>query len=146
MSDPRDKVREHFMMFDKNGDNVIDSSELGIALRSLGFHVEEKHLKELTDEFDTNKNGKIEYDEFYNLVTNKMANPLTEEELKEAFQLFDKDNNGKITSAELKKALVTWGEKLTEQEADEFIEDADSNGNGELDITELSKFLLAQRY
>ena len=137
---------QHFMQFDRNGDGFITSAELGLCLRSLGFHIEEKHLKELMQEFDTNHDGKVNFDEFYHAVTVRMKNPLTEEELKEAFQLFDKDNSGTLTCAELKKALTTWGEKLTDDQVSEFIEDADTNGDGVLDIQELTRFLLAQRY
>ena len=144
--DQTEKLREHFMLFDKDKNGLIDSNELGLALRSLGFHIEEKDLKGIIEEFDKNKNGKIEFDEFANLVGVRMKTPLTEEELKEAFALFDKDNNGKISSSELKKALTQFGEMLTDQEADEFLEDIDTNGNGELTIEELSRFLLAQRY
>ena len=131
----------HFLKFDRNGDGFITSSELGSCLRSLGFHIEEKHLKELIEEFDRNNDGKVSFEEFYHVVNVRMKTPLTEDELKEAFALFDKDNNGKITSAELKKALMSWGEKLTEDQVNEFIEDADTNGDGELNIQELARIL-----
>lgn len=141
-----ERIREHFALFDKDANGFIESKELGIALRSLGFHVEESHLSEIVKEFDTNKDGKVDFDEFYNLVSVKMKNPLSEIELKEAFKLFDKDGNGKVTCSELKQALTNFGEKLSQQEAEEFLEDADTNGDGELDIAELTRFLLAQKY
>ena len=135
---------QHFLKFDKNGDGFIKSSELGNGLRSLGFHIEESHLKELVEEFDRNSDGKVTFEEFYHVVNVRMKTPLTEEEIKEAFVLFDKDNNGKITAAELKNALMSWGEKLTEDQVNEFIEDADTNGDGELDINELVRILKSQ--
>ena len=135
---------QHFLQFDKNGDGFISTEELGTCLRSLGFHIEEKNLKELMEEFDRNNEGKVSFDEFYHVVNVRMKNPLTEDELKDSFALFDKDNSGKISSAELKKALTTWGEKLSDDQVNEFIEDADTNGDGELDITELTRLLKGQ--
>ena len=140
-----DKLKDHFLLFDKDGNGFITSDELGLTLRSLGFHIEESHLKILVAEFDQNKDGKIDFNEFYNVITTRMKNPLTEEELKDAFNVFDKDHNGRITVSELKIALTSFGEKLTEQEVDEFIEDIDTNGDGELDINELSRFLIKKK-
>ena len=105
--DLEDRIKDHFLMFDQEGKGYITIQNLGIALRSLGYHVEEKDLKEIMNEFDRNKNCQIDFDEFYHLVTVKMKNPLSEDELREAFLLFDKDNNGKITCSELKKALTS---------------------------------------
>ncbi|CAI2382209.1 unnamed protein product [Moneuplotes crassus] len=141
----QDICSQHFLNFDRNGDGYITTSELGSCLRSLGFHIDESQLKELVDEFDRNHDGKVKFDEFYHVVNIRMQTPLTEEEIKEAFILFDKDNNGKVTAAELKNALMSWGEKLTEDQVNEFIEDADTNGDGELDITELVRILKSQQ-
>ena len=140
-----ERIKDHFLLFDKDGSGFITTDELGLTLRSLGFHVEEKHLKDLIEEFDQNKDGKLDFNEFYNIITTRMKNPLTEDELKEAFHIFDKDNNGKITVSELKIALTSFGEKLTDQEVEEFIEDIDTNGDGELDIKELTRFLIRQK-
>ena len=134
------------MKFDRDGNGFISTTELGDCLRSFGFHLEQKHLNELMKEFDLNNDGKINFDEFYKIVTVRMKNPLTEDELKEAFLVFDKDHSGKITSTELKAALTKYGEMLTEDQVKEFIEDADTNGDGELDIYELTKFLLRQNF
>ena len=141
-----DQLRDHFLMFDRNGDGFIDASELGTSLRSLGFHIEEKNLNDIIADFDRNKDGKVDFDEFTHLINVRMKNPLTEEELKDAFHIFDRDNNGRVTVNELKKALTNFGEKLTDAEAEEFLQDADTNGDGELDIHELTRFLLAQKY
>ena len=139
-----DECTKHFLQFDTNGDGFINSTELGNWLRSLGFHIEEKQLKELTDEFDRNNDGKVTFEEFYHIVNVRMKTPLTENEIKEAFMLFDKDNNGRLTASELKKALTNWGEQLTEDQVNEFIQDADTNGDGELNISELVRMLKSQ--
>ena len=140
-----EECSHHFLQFDKNGDGYITSSELGLCLRSLGFHLENKQLNELTQEFDQNKDGKVTFDEFFHVVNVRMKSPLTEEELTQAFNLFDKDQSGKINASELKKALSEWGEKLTPDQVDEFIEDADTNGDGELNIRELVRLLKSQQ-
>ena len=142
----QEECQEHFMKFDRDGNGYISSKELGDCLRSLGYHLEEKQLKELMNDFDTNKDGKIEFQEFYHVVSVRMKNPLTEDELREAFEMFDLNHNGKLDTQELKKALTKYGEALTDSQVDEFLEDADTNGDGFLDIHELTRFLLRQHY
>lgn len=45
-------------------------------------------------------------------------------------RIFDKDNNGVITAVELRRVMMTLGEKLTEEEVEDMIKEADINGEG----------------
>jgi len=63
-------VKFVFKSFDTDGDGHITTKELGDALKRLGITVSEAKLKSLIDEVDKNKNGKIEFDEFSEMVKN----------------------------------------------------------------------------
>jgi Ca2+-binding EF-hand superfamily protein len=136
-----ERFREHFNLFDKDGNGKITVKELGIALRSIGYTPSEKELNAIIDDFDANGSGTIEFEEFVDVALKKLSVPLTEHELKESFSLFDKNQDGRITAEELKILLTTMGEWLTDEEAQEFIEDADINGNGTLELDELAAIL-----
>ena len=104
-------------MFDKDNNGKITVKELGIALRSLGYTPDEKELNQIRDDFDSNGNGTIEFEEFVNLVVKRMSEPLTAEELRDALSIFDKNDDGFITAEELSQCLTSLGDKLTVEEA-----------------------------
>lgn len=137
----RERFREHFNLFDKDGNGKITVKELGIALWSIGYTPNERELNAIIDDFDANGSGTIEFEEFVDVALKKLSVPLTEHELKDAFTMFDKNGDGHITAAELKSLLTTMGERLTDEEAQEFIDDADTNGNGSLELDELAAIL-----
>ncbi|VDM83414.1 unnamed protein product [Strongylus vulgaris] len=60
----------------------------------MGQAFEERDLKQLIKEFDTDGSGEIEFEEFAamvaNFVVNSEDNEGLEEELREAFRLYDK--------------------------------------------------------
>ena len=64
---PEDKIaeaRKIFDLFDINKDSTISSTELGKALNALEVFPTEEELATLMNQVDTNKNGKIEFEEF----------------------------------------------------------------------------------
>ena len=53
---------------DKNGDKVLDFAEFTAGLRSLNIHVTNHEETCLMRRFDTNQDGKISMEEFYNTL------------------------------------------------------------------------------
>ena len=60
----RDEIREAFAIFDKNGDGSIDSKELQTVMESLGEKLTEMDIKTMMDGADTDRDGKISFEEF----------------------------------------------------------------------------------
>lgn len=82
-----------FRKIDVNHDGFISIDELKLALSDENSWIEMKELKNLLDQIDVDKNGKINYTEF-------LASSISQEELftpsnlAKMFKLLDKDGNG----------------------------------------------------
>jgi calmodulin len=135
------ECKEAFNLFDKDKDGSISTVELRDIMEALGAHPTERELAEVVNRLDTNKNGKVEFDEFVMLFEQNVRNPGVEENLIDAFRMFDKDGNGKINAKEFKEAMTSFGDKLTEDEAEEMISQADLNRDGTIDYKEFVKFM-----
>ena len=53
----------------QDGNGYIDRRELAVMLRSLGMTMTEKEIAEIIDEADVDKDGLIDYGEFYNMMS-----------------------------------------------------------------------------
>lgn len=88
----KNEIKKAFDFFDVSGSGVIDSKNLKVVLRALGFecYLEEtnKILKEIEDEANIDSNGKIDFQTFLNVILYKMSEKETEENIQKAFELF----------------------------------------------------------
>lgn len=138
------EFKEAFQIFDKDGDGLITTKELGTVMRSLGQNLSEEELKTMIEEVDTDKSGTIDFQEFLGLMAWKMKETDIEEELVEAFKVFDRDGNGLISAHELRFVMSTSGEQLTEEDIEEMIREADENGDGYIDYEEFVRMMMSQ--
>lgn len=90
-------VRTAFQSFDKDCSGFIDKSELKEVARELGKELDEVEIQECLLDLDSNKDGKISYDEFKRWwlsgrqnqspwMRNMLAYKLTNTKLLETFQ------------------------------------------------------------
>ena len=90
---------------------------------------------------DTNNSGVIDYNEFIDMMTQKMAERDPREEMLKAFRLFDDDETGKISFRNLKRVAKELGENMTDDEIQEMIEEADRDGDGEISEDEFMRIM-----
>ncbi|PAA91558.1 hypothetical protein BOX15_Mlig001728g1 [Macrostomum lignano] len=133
----REDMRETFNMFDKNGNGEIEVNELRTVIQCLGQNPTEKDVQLMIQEYDLNKDGTINFEEFCQMMKNRIKTVESKQnEMKVAFQMFDKNGDGKISSNELMEVMTKLGEKLTMDEVKEMINEVDVNNDGFTDYGE----------
>lgn len=134
-------IKEAFSLFDTAGSGVIDTKDLKVAMRALGFEPRKEEIKKMMNDVDKENSGKLSLDSFIILMANKMAEKDTKEEILKAFKLFDDDNTGKISFINLKRVAKELGENLTDEELQEMIDEADRVGDGEVNQEEFLRIM-----
>lgn len=131
------EAQEAFEMYDKDGDNMITTIELVLALRALGFNsnqVIEERIIEMNKE--SNGVGKLSFDDFLDFIVMYLRYAFTSEDMLEDFKLIDVDNDCKITKRELKSYLQTLNIPLSDEEIGEIVNSADLDKDGSIDYKE----------
>ncbi|XP_060530670.1 uncharacterized protein LOC132704591 [Cylas formicarius] len=139
--DQKNDIKEAFDLFDTEGSGKIDSKDLKVAIRALGFEPKKEEIKKMIADIDKDGTGKISYDDFLKLMSVKMAEKDSREEILKAFRLFDDDETGKISFKNLKRVAKELGENLTDEELQEMIDEADRDGDGEINQEEFLRIM-----
>ncbi|KAK6174378.1 hypothetical protein SNE40_017667 [Patella caerulea] len=137
------ELHETFSVFDKNGDGMITTEELGTVMISLGQRPTIPELKTFIRKVDHDKSGTIDFDEFLQIFSKKITMD-PEKELYEVFRVFDDNKDGFISPTELYNVLKKLGEKISMREAQEMVKEADLNGDGRVDYAEFKAILTSR--
>jgi calmodulin len=62
--DELEEIREIFSHYDRNGNGVIDRSELGSLFRALDEDMSDEEIEAGMQAIDDNGNGQVEFEEF----------------------------------------------------------------------------------
>lgn len=135
------EFKEAFALFDRDGDALLTTSELGVVMRALGLTATEADLKEMVASFDKDNNGKLDFAEFLTLVAQKGIGDLDDAEVRSAFRVFDKGNNGFISEAEFKHILIDVGDKISEDDVAEMMKEVKIK-NGMINYEEFIKLMV----
>ena len=137
----KQEIKEAFDLFDTDSTGAIDAKELKVAMRALGFSPKKEDVRKLLSEIDKNGDGVIKFDEFLEIMSQKMAERDPVEEMKKAFQLICEEGHDKITLKSLQKVAKELGENMTVEELNEMIEEADKDGDGEIGEEDFIKIM-----
>ena len=85
--------------------------------------------------------GTIGYDEFLEIMAQRIAARSPEEELAKAFQLFDEDSSGRISLLNMRRIAKELGENLTDDELQAMIDEFDTDGDGEISAQEFANIM-----
>ncbi|KAG4087645.1 calmodulin mutant SYNCAM35 [Neocallimastix lanati (nom. inval.)] len=139
------QFKEAFSLFDKEGSNTIETSELGTVLRALGLNLSQAEVNKYVKEVDTG-NGKVGFPEFLTLCARTMKTQPSSndsEAINKAFQVFDSKNSGSISAKEFRHILTHIGEKLTDEEITQVLKDAGIADDGKITLEAFTKMLNA---
>ena len=124
-------------------DGTITTEEFGTVLRRLGQKPTQAQLQLMVEEFEKNKNVKIDVQEFCDLMVNKADDyALSLKDIESAFKEFDKDRSGFIEVDELQDLMMNLGEKLTREEVQAMMKLADINKDGKIDYHEFVNMMM----
>jgi len=89
--------------------------------------------------------GPLNFTQFLAILGDKIIGQDKEEVIKAAFKTFDTNDTGKVNAKVLRKALMTWGEKLTDEEIEEALKDAPIDSKGNVDILQYVKTIAGSK-
>ena len=127
-----EELRQAFDLFDTNGNGKIDVKELRSAMQSLGFDTKNPTIYQMIQDIDKSSATEVNFDEFLNLMTSRLAGSDTKEDIQKIFDLFDDDHTGYISLQNLKRVAAELGENMDDAELLEMIERADFDRDGQI--------------
>jgi calmodulin len=138
--------KEAFAFFDKDGDNVIETRELPMLVRSLYQNPSEVELKEWGQEVDPEQTGRLDFPEFLSLMARKYKELESEEELLDIMSDLKTMAEGSrlVNAREFRVMMVSLGdtERLTEAEIDELYEDLKIDASGHFNCEDFIQLIL----
>merc|ERR1712225_112297 len=93
----KQEIKEAFDLFDTDGSGSIDSKELKVAMRALGFEPKKEEIQKMISDVDDDGSGTIEYEEFLKMMT--------DEELQEMIDEADRDGDGEVNEEEFLRIM-----------------------------------------
>ena len=165
------KLREAFVETDINNSGDIDGREFKRAMKNLRVQLSNDEVRDIYDKFDKNGNGRLNYQEFMDLLGFDSPNPrqtvkrsmsrdsmalvetirkriedamggrISSRNLREAFEECDDDKSGDIDGREFKRAMRHLRVELSNDEVRDIYAKFDKNGNGRLNYREFSELL-----
>lgn len=144
-----DKIEECKKIFnemDIDGTGDIDLQELGNCLNSLGCPLKETELNKIIKEFDENKSGRLDFEEFLSIVAMNMQDSHNEEDLVECFNVLDRNKDGKVTCQDLILVMTLMGDRISKEEAEEIICEIDPDNNGYIKYEDYLKMRSSNKY
>ena len=128
-------IGRSFRIMDVNGDRTLSMSEFSLACKDFKINMTVDDIKFLFNQFDRNKDGRLDYNEFLRGVRGEMSDG-RKELVRQAFNILDKNQNGQIEVADIagtysaeKHPAVVEGRKTEDQVLAEFLETFETHHN-----------------
>ena len=123
------ELKEAFELFDTEKTGSIDYHELKVCMRALGFPVTKEEVREIIKRLGGG-HGRIQYDDYIDVLTKKISERDPDEEIRKAFKLFDEDGTGKISLRNMRRISKELGENLSDDELQAMIDEFDKDQDG----------------
>ena len=109
-------IKKLFRLYqDRNG--TIDPHEIVTSMQTLKLNEKNPVIYELFEEFDTpeNSRNRLDYDEFCDLLTEKLSDKDSEKAISRVYELFLGDSPSETLSFEaIKKVVEETGDEMTD--------------------------------
>lgn len=122
-------LKESFDLFDSNRSGAIDIYEVKLVLKAFNFKTTKEELRDYCTKYNVEQ-GRIHYDNYIDLVTEKFGSRSLKDEAIMAFDLFDEERKGKIGLKNLKKAVKDLDEKISDSDLKAILDEFDTDNDG----------------
>ena len=142
------QLRKEYLELDVDGDGDISANELMLLLKSLKrkLVITEVGIKKMVKDTDLNGDGRIDIDEFLNMMETGekreiiLKAMITRFGIRKAFEKYDRDNNGVITRDEFRKIVEDkYQVTMMQSQADALMEEADVDDSGYIEFDEFMR-------
>jgi calmodulin len=124
-------LRDLFHSLDHKASGEIDRRQCTFLFRLLAIPLNHhSKLATVIDQFDEDKNGRINFDQFLCLLSRKIDEAHQANIILETFKRFDKDKDGRINLQDLSKIFFHLGERRTRKELNEMLSSIDYDQDG----------------
>ncbi|XP_054266906.1 troponin C-like [Macrosteles quadrilineatus] len=140
-------MRKAFQLCDVNKSGFIETIKISGILTTIGQVFDESELEEVIEEVDPELTGKVNFDQFCEIVSHFLEEEdadAMQAELKEAFRLYDKEGNGYITTQVLREILAALDDALKPEDLDGIIAEIDTDGSGTVDFDEFMEMMTGE--
>ena len=136
-------LQDIFVLFDKKGDGKVPVEELGSLLRALNRAPTQSDIDRISREHFSST-GYITSKDLPLLLSSipPVDSQSAQAELRAAFRVLDREGNGQIPSDELKRLMMSVGEKMPANEAEEMLKMADPEKTGLVDYEKFIQKLI----
>ena len=132
--------RERFQNLDIASTGELDRTTVAEILGSEAGQLDQLMTCLLFEQYDINKNGTIDFDEFIQFCTE--MDDLTERGiLRRIFNLCDTDHSGALDVDEVKRLGESMGKDVTTADAWATIAALDSNNDNQIDFSEFCSII-----
>jgi Ca2+-binding EF-hand superfamily protein len=143
------ELQENFTKFDADGKGSLNESEVSALFKKMNKQLSKQQVRELMSQFDQNKNGLIEFDEFcFMEIRSSRSRPRPDlidyrnyldataiAKLEHITLLHDPFGKGSVGKPQIYQVLELAGcTGRAQEDIDEVFAEADSEGTGELDF------------
>jgi len=131
------EFKEAFNMIDQNRDGFIDNEDLKDMLASMGQVASEDEVEKMIKEAP----GAINFTMFLTLFGEKLNGTDPEDVIKNAFKCFDPEGSGIIQEDNMRRLLMSMGERFTEDECDEMFNECEVDKKGNFDYVDFVRLI-----
>ncbi|CAF0865763.1 unnamed protein product [Brachionus calyciflorus] len=131
MNSESNNLKRAFKMLDIDKTGQFSMSEIKHLYKLLNLHLDPKIIEKTFDKLDSNKDGKIEFEEFL-----KEIEIHKDIHYEHTFQAIDLDKSGFITLDELFKVVKKLNATISRQEVENMMNKIDLDGNHKITLEE----------
>jgi calmodulin len=146
-ADRRTEIEEAFILFDKDCDGLLNSSELPLLLRSLGQSITDAEITSVLQQANLDPRGKFTSFDLINLMERRInaAGGDTfenDQDVRDAFRMvLDPKGTGTVAADDIMNLLQVFGDggHLSQQQIWELLGTADRDNTGRINYEEFIK-------